>query len=423
MKPRHVLVYGATLIAVVTLVLAGREVALRFSSHASALDLAGPGCAVATALICIAVLDWIRNLRTRDLRVTPDAADLAEDEGERRPPSIARDVDAELVQAIQRLDLLANEELGAERVLEAAMKVVAEFAHASAVRLWVTGDDGTPRLRADFADGQVALHDSLPVQPADEEALRQALEHRKALQAVEDDAASFVLPLVSAQRCLAVLRVTVPLAGVADPQDATQKLSAQLAQLARHITHAVRAPEAYDRAVVDPLTGLYSKRHFINRLTEATGVSRRYGEPLSLVLVDIDSFRMLNNTYGPATGDRVLRSIGAVVQQNIREVDSAYRYGADEIALILPDTEVDRARLCAERIRRVVRDNRPLSDEGVGIITTVSIGAAEFDEDMRGIGPLLARAEEALYAAKERGRDRVEVATGEAAEPAGDQAE
>ena len=167
------------------------------------------------------------------------------------------------------------------------------------------------------------------------------------------------------------------------------------------------APDLYDQAVIDGLTGVYTRRHFINRLTEATGMSRRYGEPLSVVLLDIDSFGMLNERYGHETADRSLQEVASLIQDNIRGADSAYRYGPDEFAVILPDTDVDRAASLAERLRGAIRAVRPLAEEGGKIIVSVSVGIAEFDEDMRGIGPLSAHAEGALYSAKSTGHDRV----------------
>jgi len=410
MKLHPVLIYSATLIAGITLVLAGRQVAVRFTSKEQLLDLAAPIFAVATALICIGVLDWARNLRRHSHNTAAEDPDdeVAVRRGRGAAPASAADL--ALVGTLHRLEGLANEELGPERTLEEALKAVADFARASEVGLWLCDEAGQPQPRADCSEGEVVLHEGIALDPADAEPVRQAIECRKPLESTEGGLAHFLFPLVSGQGCFGALRVSVPVGEPEEAGDAPQLLSAQLAQVARQFACAVSAPGLYDRAVTDALTALYSRRHFVNRLTEATGVSRRYGEPLSLVLMDVDNFKMVNGTYGPATGDRVLRNVASLIQQNVREVDSAFRYGADEFAVILPNTEADRARTFADRIRRVVRDSRVVADDGGAIISTVSLGVAEFDEDMRGIGPLIAQAEEALYAAREKGRDRVETA-------------
>jgi diguanylate cyclase (GGDEF)-like protein len=407
MKPRSILIYGATAIAAATLALAGRDLAHRFLAKDRLLDLAGPILAVATALICIGVLDWARNLHTHSRRDRPEDSGEEAASADARAASSDGSAEPEVIQAVHALERLAGDEAGPERTVQEAIKVVAGFAHAASIDLWRVDETGNAKPRAKYADGVVTLSDEGSLSPAEQDAARQAMECRRPLEGTEGGNASFLLPLLGGQRCFGVLRVVAP---VPEADGAVQKLGAQLPLLARHVARAVRAPELYDQALLDPLTGLYTKRHFINRLTEATGVSRRYGEPLSLVLMDVDSFQTLNASYGTATGDRVLQHVAALVQQNVREVDSAFRYGADEVAIILPNTEADKARLFAERMRRIVRESRALAEDGGGIITTVSLGVAEFDEDMRGIGPLLARVEEALYAAKTSGRDRVEVA-------------
>ena len=409
MKPRTVLGLAATAVALATLVFAGYELATRFGAKERAIDLVLPALAVATALITIGIVDWVRNLDVRTSRL--DDGDEGEDEvaGAPRFDAPARGAESELRAAVHSLERLANEELGAEKTIEEALRVVAGLADASAVTFWVLDDQGEPRIHARLAEDQLALNPDPAVEPTDPDALRLTVEHRKIFEVLDGERASFLVPLVSTQRCTGILKIVVPLAGSEEERSrAAQKLSRDLAQVARPFAHAVRAPDLYDQAVVEPLTGLYTKRHFINRLTEATGASRRYGEPLSLILMDIDNFGLINARCGQAAGDRLLQSIGALVQENIREVDSAYRYGSDEAAIILPDTDVDRSMVLAERLRRAVRGSRTLADHEASVIATVSLGVAEFDEDMRGIGSLIARAEEALYAAKTAGRDRIE---------------
>jgi len=409
MRPRVVLIYGATIVAVATLVWAGREVAVRFARKERLLELVLPLLAIATALVCIGVLDWARNLGRRSERYAADYEHYETALAQVQEQGLAAGAESELLAAVHNLERLANEELGAEKTLHEAIKVVAGLADASAVALWAMEEGAAPKLRAGYADGETRSGEGPAGEPVDAQALREAFEHRRPFEAMAEDRVSFLLPLVSNRQCFGVLEVVAPATGPEEERaNAAQKLSSDLARLARHFVRAVRAPDLYDQAVTDDLTGLYTKRHFINRLTEATGASRRYGDPLSLVLIDIDNFKMINKTYGHATADRVLQSIAALIQENIREADSAYRHGPDEIAIILPGTEADRAATLAERLRRTLRAHRTVADDGSNIISTVSIGSAEFDEDMRGIGPLIARAEEALYAAKSSGRDRVE---------------
>ncbi len=406
MKPHPVLIAAAGLLAAASLALGGRELAILFGKETGALDLAAPILAVATALICIAMLDWARNLPRRSSR-----ADEDEDEGdegrERIAEARAAALDKKLVDAAHALEALARSEAGADKVLEEATKVVGGFAKASSVALWLADDARVFRLRGDYADGVAAARDGgSALDAADEEELRHLAESRQPLEAKGEEAVKFLFPLMNGERCFGALRVVAPAAGLEDG-DARQQLGSGLALLAAQVARALCAPEAYELAVLDRVSGAYSRRHFANRLAEAASFCRRYGEPLSLILLDVDSFGMLNATFGAAAGDRLLHWLASLAKQNVRESDSVYRCGADEFAVLLPNTEADRALAVAERLRRVARESRAMADDGNPILVTLSAGVAEFDEDMRGAEPLLVRAQEALRAARDRGRDRV----------------
>ncbi|MFW6161122.1 MAG: diguanylate cyclase [Planctomycetota bacterium] len=407
MKLRDVLMVLAAVLAGVTLLLAGYEAAVRFAEkRADALELAFALCAVATAIACLVILDWAKNLHLETKR---RSGSRTRREAEAEGPDRRRLSQAErrLLDAVHALDALANDELGPEKTIDEALQVVVRFASADTADLWLTDPEGHLEHKAAWANGEVEFGEE-PAEPADAEALETALEHRRPFESLEGGVARFLYPLVRNRRGLGVLKLVVPAGGAEEERpNAMQKLGASLARLVHPFARAVRAPDLYDQAVVDRLTGLYTRRHFVNRLTESTGMSRRYGEPMSVILLDVDNFGMLNDRYGHATADRALRDVAALVQDNIRDADSAYRYGADEFAVILPDTDVDRARYLAERLRGAIRAVRPLADEGGKIIVSVSVGVAEFDEDMRGIGPLIAHAEGALYRAKTTGQDRV----------------
>lgn len=437
MRPRNALVIAGTLLCVATLCLAGYQVATRYSEGGPLLDILGPAFAVATALLCIGVLDWARNLgpssrRRRSSRSRDDDDDIPLPETAR--PAVRAEARLDLAAAVQAVERLADDERGADETIAEALRIAAELTRASAATLWAVARAETPEpapdaqeprpahdaaafvLRAHWADGQVVQHADLPDVDAPLDALAQALDQRKPLQTLDDASASFLLPLFCDQEAVGVLRLVVPLDGDDDARrNAAQKMAGDLAQLAGPVARAIHAPELYQRAVLDAGTGLYTRRHFVNRLTEATGACRRYGEPLCLILLDVDHFRRLCAAHGQPVGDRVLRNIADLVHHGIRECDSAYRYGADEIAVILPGSDVDSAARVAERLRVLCRAARTLGDDGRDVLATVSAGVACFDEDMRGIGPLMAHADEALQAAKTAGRNRVE----RWAEPAG----
>jgi len=165
--------------------------------------------------------------------------------------------------------------------------------------------------------------------------------------------------------------------------------------------------ELQSHANRDALTGLYNRRWFDGALAAVVDHQRARGGRLSLLMVDIDRFKRVNDTHGHASGDRALCTVAEVLRTEIRASDHAARLGGEEFAVLLPHTAGDEAAQIAERIRHAVRQQPIVDPDGASLPpVTVSIGVAEAgpDETDR---RLLARADAALYRAKRAGRDRV----------------
>jgi len=158
-------------------------------------------------------------------------------------------------------------------------------------------------------------------------------------------------------------------------------------------------------SIVDELTGLFNKRHFNKHLALEVERARRYGHPLSLLMMDIDNFKHHNDTYGHADGDRVLARLGKIIAEAIRVNDLACRYGGEEFVVILPETEGEAACVVAERIRERFAAEKFHPTPDVTVQKTISIGVAQYRSPETG-DALLERADENLYAAKEQGKNR-----------------
>jgi len=414
MRPRSILISGAALIAALSLVFGGQQLARLFGPNANVIDLAGPILAVATALICIAVLDWARNLGRRGGVETGPEDDSEDGEPVRRTLAPPPDQDARVMGVVQTIRQLATGTEGTPAIIEQGIAAIAAFSDASRVDLWLVQDEGALRPAADYAEGSVVMRAGAALRAEDEAELRPLLEFRKPLEARGADDAKFLFPLMNGEGCFGALRVTVPTIAMVGGGEG---LGERLARIVAEFGWAVGAPDAYDRAVLDPVTRLYTRRHFAHRLGEAASVSRRYGEPLSLLMLDIDNFKMLNASFGPRAVDKLLQAIAGLVMQNVRDADGVFRLGPDEFAVLLPSTGVERARAVGDRLRRLVREGRTPQDNGDPMIATVTVGVAEFDEDMRGIEPLITRVREAMDAARAGGNDRVAVWQAPAATP------
>lgn len=162
-------------------------------------------------------------------------------------------------------------------------------------------------------------------------------------------------------------------------------------------------------AVRDALTGLYNRREFKARLGTELERARRYSHPFALLMMDIDHFKMVNDTYGHPAGDRLLLAFASKLHDCTRPVDSLARYGGEEFALILPEVRAEEAMLAAERLREQIAAEPFTLGEHV-VSMTVSIGVAIFPQHGRHSDTLFRHADRALYRAKETGRNHVALA-------------
>jgi len=181
-------------------------------------------------------------------------------------------------------------------------------------------------------------------------------------------------------------------------------------QVLRATDELRKQKEAAEMAArIDPLTGARNRRAFTEAAEIELQRALRYGTPLSLIMIDLDHFKSINDTYGHATGDAVLASFARSVAQEVREVDVVGRYGGEEFVVLLPNTEVTEALRVAERMRLAVAGTE-LQVQGQVLRYTASFGVAALDARELNLGPFIARADAALYQAKRAGRNRVELA-------------
>jgi diguanylate cyclase (GGDEF)-like protein len=158
---------------------------------------------------------------------------------------------------------------------------------------------------------------------------------------------------------------------------------------------------------LDGLTGTYNRRHFMDLAQREYDNARRFGHPLTAMMLDVDHFKRINDRHGHHVGDQVLRVLAERCKAALRSVDVLGRYGGEEFAILLPGTsQHNAATILAERIRKKVAEEPIQTDDGV-VKVTVSVGVAALDPDMRSTGDLFKRADSALYEAKQAGRNRV----------------
>jgi diguanylate cyclase (GGDEF) domain len=164
--------------------------------------------------------------------------------------------------------------------------------------------------------------------------------------------------------------------------------------------------EALRLAQTDSLTGLYNHKHFFELAKKEISRALRYQHPLTVLMVDIDYFKDINDTYGHSAGDQVLISIANLCRKIFRNIDILARYGGEEFAILLPETPVETALEVAERLRHTV-ENLSVSYHRRQFSVTISVGLTSLRDDCSSIARLIDRADTALYHSKSEGRNRI----------------
>ncbi|MBF0094061.1 MAG: diguanylate cyclase [Alphaproteobacteria bacterium] len=164
-------------------------------------------------------------------------------------------------------------------------------------------------------------------------------------------------------------------------------------------------------ATTDALTGLWNRRHFLEKTSEELSRVKRYGHPLSVMMVDIDFFKRVNDTHGHEAGDIILRDFAHALKRKLRRTDMVGRLGGEEFAVLLPETDSTQSLDVAESIRLEIAGLSSALPDGTTLSVTASFGVTAMDGDDETIADMLRRADEALYDAKQNGRNRVEQRT------------
>jgi diguanylate cyclase (GGDEF)-like protein len=194
-----------------------------------------------------------------------------------------------------------------------------------------------------------------------------------------------------------------------DPESDLHLLSMLAAQAVNSLVMLERLVASEEQALTDGLTGLYNYRFFQEHLQRELSRVSRSKAPLSLIILDIDNFKVINDSYGHAVGDRVIRHMAETIQRQTRKANVLVRYGGDEFCIIVPEGDLETAQTVAQRVLAAIRSN-PYSDEGHGVPPqqlTVSAGVTTYRPEEDNAFSFFKRADENLLVAKRTGKNRV----------------
>jgi len=329
-----------------------------------------------------------------------------------------------LIEALERLQVHKSAEALGNAVCETALEVTS--GRAALLIRWLPQD---AYGLVQYASRELALEpgtiigkdtlvgrtcrDGLPLLLQDARAVTRSDPAYTASVAYRPIPSLVVVPILCEQRVIGAIVVEGGEPGSIGLEEARNV--GLLAGVARAFLEKVwEIEEVSQRARTDDLTGLSNRRHFDEQLRRVLAETDRFGGSSSLILVDIDHFKKVNDTYGHEAGDAVLRQVAKTLGDGVRAVDICARFGGEEIAILLPQTPVSGATELAERLRRSIAD-RPVMHEGASIRVSASFGIAGYPETVPHGDWLFPAADKALYSAKSSGRNCVKslVATNE----------
>ena len=338
---------------------------------------------------------------------------LAEQSGREDPLAWTR-----LVEALPDLDALGK----------IILELFGQATHAARLSLMLAEGDGNGELRIVQAQGLPApIYRDTRVMPGEGVAgwvfghgepllagTRAALPPRSAGAGHYKTDSFLSLPLKAGEEVLGVVNMTERADGRPFTEADVKPMALLAEQAAVWIRHAIRFQKAEEMCLIDPLTTLYNRRHFMSALAREIARADRAGQAFSLALLDIDHFKTYNDAHGHQAGDELLRQIALVLQKSVRAADTVCRYGGEEFTVILPRMRegaklrkgeghhfIDRIRLAVSKFPFVGFESQP------GGQVTISAGVASFPDDGKSAEELLAAADEMLYQAKAGGRNKV----------------
>lgn len=384
------------------------------------------GIVLGLIIFAVGVYLWIQTCFHRDARRNLAArrgatGDLEEKSTilEARAANLQRQV--ELLAAQREVSRVVSgevEEKHSESILYEIIRVVNNLIYAEdqveVVEISIflcDADSGQLAPAAVKREDSISFGSDIDIQTLDLSLVRKVEEHHTTVSSIEKNNVEFALPLIADQELMGVMYVEVILEGErTDLGESIANLQGFLQEMSQHVSIPLMRHVLKSTSVTDGLTKLHNKSYFLDRLEEHFAMFKRGSFDLSLLMIDIDHFKKINDEYGHLAGDNALVQIADIVTKTVRSYDIAYagfRYGGEELSVLLPRTNGRRALKVARRMRKDVADSEFRLDDGRSIKLTVSVGLAQAAGSMKNREELVARADAALYRAKRTGRNRV----------------
>jgi len=332
-----------------------------------------------------------------------------------------RDTNKRLDDKIQEVSILYQatqmiaSELQLQTLLDMAMSATSEISEVKRGSIWLYDEEHEAfTLRSHLGD-TTDIPDTIPLARSgvcqklftNKEPIKMMREVAETQKMLEIDETVFgksfvIVPIVHQGEFLGAMHMCEKTSG-SEFSERDQRL---VTVFAVQLGAAVKNAKLYEQAITDGMTRLYLHKYFKQRLFDEVKRAARFNRALALIMIDVDHFKKFNDTYGHQTGDEVLKRVAAIMRKAVRTHDLPVRYGGEEFALVLPETDMQGAMAVAERVRRAIEMDS-LEAGGKTIKFTASLGVSVFPDSALEMDDLIKAADMALYKSKEGGRNRV----------------
>lgn len=321
----------------------------------------------------------------------------------------------DLVSAAQQVSMAIKQETEFERILSVVLEQLEHFARSDSITVFTIDEQGKPAARAERRHGVDRFPPALTQDSIECSLVEEAVRIGRHVRELDETTGEFVLAVYfgTPEGARGVVRIARNVADEPEFSDEMPAYEQAVGQLVRMVSLGLKTASMWDRAIKDEKTGLYNANHYQDQMKRQVAIAQRTGAPLSLIMLDVDKFKHINDTYGHLAGDTVLSEIAAILKREARESDTPYRYGGEELCIVCCGTSEEDAAKAAERMRHKIACTEFHDDRGRLLPISASFGVAEFDPaHMHSEKDLKEACDRALYVAKENGRNLVVVHTG-----------
>ncbi len=308
----------------------------------------------------------------------------------------------EMLAAMREISRVLARDIDLKNLLPEVMTIIRDYAEPESAAIYLPKGNGKYEIKCALIRGKILNNPDFDY-PTNENVVK-ALECRQVPKDISDKRLVLYIPFELEENILGIFQLASETPDK-DP-DRIKLFTTRITSFIQHIALVVKHMMLFDRATRDGLTKLYNRRYFDLQLERWIALSNRKSTPLSLILVDIDHFKRVNDEHGHQSGDIILTRVSDIIHQEIRQMDAAYRYGGEEIVIILPQTTLPETSIIADRIRKSIEKGVFTSVNEKILRVTASAGIAEYEFD-ESKSDFIERVDAALYKAKADGRNRV----------------